>query len=41
MSLFLTTDDIRAGRKVLYKGRIVTPIGMRGREVRLAEDGKW
>lgn len=41
MSYFLTTDDIKNGRKVLLNGRIVTPIEMGGRQVRIAEDGKW
>lgn len=41
MSYFLTTEDLKAGRKCLLGARIVTPIGMRGRDVKLAEDGKW
>lgn len=41
MSYFLTTDDIKKGRKCLLNGRIVTPIGMAGRRVKLAEDGEW
>lgn len=48
MSYFLTPDDIKNGRKVLLQdsrsalnGRIVTPIDMAGREVKLAEDGQW
>lgn len=41
MSYFLTAEDIKNGRKVLLKGRIVTPIGMAGRRVKLAEDGQW
>jgi hypothetical protein len=41
MSYFLTTDDIRNGRKVLLKGRIVTPIEMAGEQIKLAEDGLW
>lgn len=28
-------------RKVILNGRVVTVIGLRGREVRIAEDGKW
>jgi hypothetical protein len=41
MNYFLTADDIKTGRKCLLNGRIVTPIGMRGRKVKLAEDGQW
>ena len=41
MNYFLTIDDIRAGRKVIYKGRIVTPIEMSGAKVKLAETGQW
>jgi hypothetical protein len=41
MSYFLTTDDIKNGRKCLLGARIVTPVGMAGRRVKLAEDGKW
>lgn len=48
MSYFLTADDIKSGRKVLLQnsrsvlnGRIVTPIGMSGRKIKLAEDGQW
>lgn len=41
MSYFLTTDDIKNGRKCLLKGRIVTPIEMGGRHVKIAEDGQW
>ncbi len=41
MNYFLTTDDIRSGRKVIYRGRIVTPIEMAGATVKLAETGQW
>ena len=41
MSYFLTADDIKRGRKVLLNGRIVTPIELGGRKVKLAEDGQW
>lgn len=41
MSYFLTADDIKTGRKCLLNGRIVTPIDMAGRKVKLAEDGQW
>ncbi len=41
MSYFLTADDLKTGRKCLLQGRIVTPIDMAGRKVKLAEDGKW
>jgi hypothetical protein len=41
MSYFLTANDIKSGKKCLLKGRIVTPIDMGGRSVKLAEDGKW
>lgn len=41
MSYFLTADDLKTGRKCLFKGRIVTPIDMAGRKVKLAEDGQW
>lgn len=41
MSYFLTNDDIKAGRKCLLGGRIVTPIRLAGRKVMLAEDGQW
>ncbi len=41
MSYFLTIDDIKNGKKCLLNGRIVTPIRMAGRDVKLAEDGKW
>jgi len=41
MSYFLTIDDLNSGRKVLLGGRIVTPIGMYGDMVKIAEDGKW
>jgi hypothetical protein len=41
MSYFLTTADIRSGRKVVLKGRIVTPIEMAGDQIKIAEDGLW
>lgn len=41
MSYFLTTDDIRDGRKVIYRGRVVTPVEMAGATVKLAETGQW
>ncbi len=41
MSYFLTTDDIRSGRKVIYRGRVVTPVEMAGATVKLAETGQW
>jgi len=34
-------NDIRAGRKVLLKGRIVSPVDMMGDQIKIAEDGKW
>ena len=42
---FLTTEDIRQGRKVLgakgpIRGRILTPIGLSGDMVKIAEDGQ-
>lgn len=41
MSYFLTSADIKKRRKVICKGRIVTPIAMAGTVVQMAEDGKW
>jgi hypothetical protein len=34
-------EDLKNGRKAIFRGRIVTPIDMSGAEVKLAEDGKW
>jgi hypothetical protein len=41
MSYFLTTEDVKNGRKAILNGKIVTPIELGGRDVKLAEDGKW
>lgn len=41
MGYFLTMNDVNTGRKVLLGGRIVTPVGMYGDQVKIAEDGKW
>lgn len=41
MNYFLTANDLKTGRKCLLNGRIVSPIDMSGRKVKLAEDGKW
>ena len=38
---FLTSSDLKNGRKVLLKGRIVTPISMAGNRIQIAEDGQW
>lgn len=41
MSYFLTPRDLKNGVKVVFKGRIVTPIDMSGEQIKIAEDGKW
>ena len=41
MSYFLTNSDVKNGRKVLLRGKIVTVLDMGGAMVKIAEDGKW
>jgi hypothetical protein len=41
MSYFLTPEDLKKGRKAIFRGNIVTPIDMGGDKVKIAEDGQW